>query len=703
MDRPADTLLSLPHQAHLAPGAHWDGRGTLFAVFAENAERVELCLFDAHGRHETARLPLPECTDGLWHGYLPHARPGQLYGYRVAGPYEPRVGHRFNHHKLLVDPYARALAGRFEWHDAVYGYRVGSRKGDLSFDRRDSASHVPRCVVTDDRFDWGDDRAPRTAWSDTVIYEVHVKGFSARREDLPPHDRGTFGALGHRSSIDYFRSLGVTAVELLPVHAFISERALAQRNLTNYWGYNTLAFLAPHAAYLSDGTLGQLKWAVQQLHAAGIEVLLDVVYNHTCEGGELGPTLSFRGLDNAAYYRLQPDAPRHCIDHTGCGNTLNTSHPRVIQLVLDSLRYWVTEFHVDGFRFDECVALGRDPLAFDAGAGLFDALLQDPVLARVKLIAEPWDAGHEGYHLGRHPAGMSEWNGKFRDDARRFWRGDPAQRGALAARLQGSADLFDHHGRRPWASVNYLTSHDGFTLADWTRYDHRHNEANGEDNRDGPPESFSRNWGAEGPSDDPALAELRARVARAMLATLFVSHGTPMLLGGDEFGRTQQGNNNAYCQDGELSWFDWPLADGDAGHALRGYVAQLGRLRREHPSLRCARFLHAREEPLPGVRDTDWFAASGAPMGAEDWQAPDDACLALRRAARCDDGRLDLTLLLLNGGGDDRSFTLPAPAQPWRLRLDSARPDAPEREVGEPTLAVAARSVVLLVARAGPR
>jgi isoamylase len=694
----APEIRSPSPNAHVTPGAHWDGRGTSFAVFSGAAERVELCLFDASGRHETARLPLPECTDGLWHGYLPNARPGQLYGYRAYGPYEPKQGHRFNPHKLLVDPYARQLAGRFDWHDAVHGYRVGSSRADLSFDRRDSAAHVPKAVVVDDHFDWGDDRPPRVPWSDTLVYETHVAGFSRRREDLPPHDRGTFGALGHRSSIEYLKSLGVTAVELLPIHAFISERVLLERGLANYWGYNTLAFFAPHGAYLSDGTLGQLKWAVQQLHAAGIEVLLDVVYNHTCEGGELGPTVSLRGLDNAAYYRLRPDEPRHCVDHTGCGNSVNTSHPRVIQLVLDSLRYWVTEFHVDGFRFDEAAALGRDPQAFDAGCGLFDALMQDPVLSRVKLIAEPWDAAHEGYHLGRHPPGMAEWNGAFRDDARRFWRGDAGTLGALAARLQGSADLFDHDGRRPWASLNYVASHDGFTLADWAAYEHRHNEANGEDNRDGPPESFSRNGGVEGPTDDAAILETRARLCRALLATLLAAHGTPMLLGGDEYGRTQRGNNNAYCQDSELSWHDWPAADAPAGHALRAFVARLAQLRRELVTLRSRRFLHAREEPAPGMRDCDWFTDAGAPMAVEHWQDPDGARVALRRAARRDDGRLEVTLLLINRAAQPHRFTLPAPPLPWRLRLDSAHAGAPERDVAGDGLDVPAHSVQLLAA-----
>jgi glycogen operon protein len=695
----ADRLLpSAPHQYPGSLGAHWDGRGTHFAVFAEDAERIELCLFDAGGRHELARLPLPECTDGVWHGYLPNARPGQRYGYRAYGPYDPNRGHRFNPHKLLLDPYARQLAGELHWHDALYGYRIGSPKADLSFDRRDSAAYMPKAVVSDDHFDWGDDHPPRVPWSETVIYETHVKGFSKRREELPEHDRGSFGALGHASSIEYFKRLGVTAVELLPIHAFINERALVERGLVNYWGYNPLAWFTPQPAFLSDHTLGQLKWAVRQLHAAGIEVLLDVVYNHSCENSELGPTLSFRGFGNASYYRLMSDDLRRCIDYTGCGNSMNFTHPRVIQLVMDSLRWWVSEYHIDGFRFDLGVTLGRDGNGFDPGAGFFDALLQDPLLARSKLIVEPWDSGPDGYQLGRHPPGIGEWNGKFRDDVRRFWRGDAGMRGALAARLQGSAELFDHRGRRPWASVNFLSSHDGFTLADLASYGAKHNEANGEDNRDGPDESYSHNWGAEG-SGDPAIVETRDRVLRAMLTTLFASHGTPMLLGGDEFGRTQAGNNNAYCHDSELSWFDWRLAESEAGHALRGFVARLIELRRRHPSLRSAQFQHGQDEPLPGLRDIEWFDEDGQAMTVDKWQDAEGRRLAVRRTARLDGG-VETSLLLINGSGEDCTFQLPATALKWSLRLDSARPLAAGHELAGERIELGARSIQVLTASA---
>jgi isoamylase len=696
---PTPRLEAPPPQLH-APGARWDGRGTLFAVYAPDAERVEVCLFDGGGRHETARYALPECVHGLWQGYLPDCRPGTLYGYRAAGPYRPEEGHRFNHHKLLIDPYARALRGELRWHDALHGYRIGARRGDLSFDRRDSAPYLPKCVVVDEHFDWGDDRAPRVPWSETVIYEVHLRGFTRACPDLPEHDRGTFGALGHPRTVDYLRGLGVTAVELLPVHAFARDRLLVDKGLTNYWGYNTLAFFAPDAAYLSDGTLGQLKWAVKQLHAAGIEVLLDVVYNHTAEGDGLGPTLSFRGLGNATYYRLLPEQPRHHINDTGCGNTLNIAHPRVLQLVLDSLRYWVTEFHVDGFRFDLGVTLGREAHGFDPGAGFFDALLQDPVLSRAKLITEPWDLGPGGYQVGGHPPGMAEWNDKFRDEVRRFWRGDSGLRGALAARLQGSADLFDHDRRQPWASVNFVTAHDGFTLADVVSYAAKHNEANGEDNRDGTDANYSANWGAEGPTPDPAIIATRGQVMRAMLATLLGSHGTPMLLGGDEFGRTQHGNNNAYCQDTELSWFDWARAESEDGRALRRFVARLVALRRAHPSLRAGYFQHGTDEPAEGIRDVQWFNETGVEMTVEDWQFAEGRLLIARRAVRCTNGRAEVTALLINGTADPHDFTLPPPELAWRRALDTARPDEAALALPPGQQTVAPRSVQILIADA---
>ena len=698
MNEPVQRLQS-PRFSPYGLGAHWDGRGCHFSVFSEVAERVELCLFDDSGRHETARLALPKCSDGIWSGYLPHCRAGQLYGYRVHGGYDPAQGLRCNPHKLLIDPYARKLAGELRWHDALHGYRVGSSKADLSFDRRDSAAYLPKAVVVDDRFDWGRDHAPRTPWSETVIYELHVKGFTAKHPEIPERDRGTFGALGHPATIRYLKSLGVTAVELLPIHAFARDRHLQERGLTNYWGYNTLSYFAPDNAYLSDGTLGQIKWAVQQLHAAGIEVILDVVYNHTAEGSELGPTLSWRGFGNAEYYRLLPDDPRHHINDTGCGNTVNFTHRRVIQMVMDSLRYWVQEFHVDGFRFDLGVTLGREAHGFDANAGFFDALMQDPVLAQVKLISEPWDIGPGGYQIGNHPAGMAEWNGRFRDDVRRYWKGEPAHRGLVAARVQASAELFDHHGRRPWTSVNFVTAHDGFTLQDLVSYEGKHNEANGEENRDGGDHNESCNWGAEGPSTDTAITALRLKMQRNFLATMLFSHGTPMLLAGDEFGQTQQGNNNGYCQDNALTWLDWSRLDGEPGKGLMAFTRKAIALRLKHGSLVGLHFHHGAAELTSGLNDVFWFDERGGEMAESDWSNATGRLLGVRRAAANEDGSIDITILLLNSDGGDYDFKLPEPSFGYRLQMDSHRPDAGEQPV-EGSYSIAGHSVVLLTARA---
>ena len=679
-------------------GATCQPEGCNFAVFAGSAERVDLCLFDAGGRQELRRLALRECTDGVWHGYVTGVAPGQLYGYRAHGPYLPEQGQRYNVNKLLLDPYARKLSGSIRWSDALYGYRLTSPRADLSFDRRDSAFAMPKSVVAVDHFDWGDDRPPRTAWNDTIIYETHLRGLTMRLDGVPEKLRGTAAALGHERTIGYLKSLGITAIELLPIHAFVNDRALVERGLVNYWGYNTLAFFAPEPRYLSDGSLDELKIAIKALHAAGIEVLLDVVYNHTGEGSELGPTLSMRGLDNAAYYRLVADNLRHCINDTGTGNTVNFSHSRVIQLTLDSLRYWVEEFHIDGFRFDLSVTLGRELGGYDQGSGFFDALLQDPTLARVKLIGEPWDLGPGGYQVGNHPPGMAEWNDKFRDDVRRFWRGDSGLRGALAARLQGSADLFDHDGRRPWASLNFVTAHDGFTLQDWVSYNQKHNEANGEENRDGTDNNLSNNWGVEGPTNDAAIQATRERVKRAMLATLLFSHGTPMLLGGDECGRTQHGNNNPYAQDTELSWFDWAQALSPAGIEQRAYVTRLIRLRREFCSLRSDYYQHGRIEPLPQVRDIEWFDESGDVMRPEDWQYGEGRLLSVRRARRLDEARVEISLLLTNNTPDSHSFQLPDPRFRWKLRLNTAELQSTDQEIEHPAIDVAAHSVQLLTA-----
>ncbi len=681
-------------------GATFDGLGVNFAVFSAHAEKVELCLFDPSGRREIARLELPECTDEVWHGYLPDANPGLCYGYRVHGPYAPEQGHRFNPNKLLLDPYAKGLKGEVRWTDALFGYRLNARNADLSFDRRDSAPAMPKAVVVSSHFDWRDDRRPQTPWSETVIYEAHVRGLTKLLEDVRPPERGTFAALAHPKVIDHLKRLGVTAVELLPIHAYVQDRRLQEMGLANYWGYNTLSFFAPEPRYLAEPQLNEVRRAIRRLHAAGLEVILDVVYNHTAEGSERGPTLSFRGLDNASYYRLVDGEPRYCVNDTGTGNTLNLSNTRVLQMVVDSLRYWAEEFHVDGFRFDLGVTLGREPTGFSAGAGFFNVLRTDPVLQRLKLISEPWDIGPGGYQLGRHPPGFAEWNDRYRDGVRRFWRGDEGQRADLAARLSGSGDLFDRRARRPWASVNYLASHDGYTLNDVVSYEARHNEANGEDNRDGHGENYSCNWGAEGPTQDDSIQTTRDQVRRAMLVTLFSSLGTPMLLGGDEFGRSQDGNNNAYCQDNALNWFDWDQARSEPGRALTAFVARLIALRKAYPALRSRTFLYGQVEPAPGVLDVDWFDERGEHLSPDDWNNPDGRALAMRRAYRRDDGGVEVTTLLVNASANPIAFTLPAPHTfNRRLLIDSADPEAPERVIeGDGTVEVREHAAVLLAA-----
>ncbi|CAN5685904.1 glycogen debranching protein GlgX [soil metagenome] len=676
-------------------GATWDGLGINFAVFSAHARRMDLCLFDPAGRREIARLPLPEYTDEIWHGYLPGGRAGLIYGYRAHGPYEPQHGHRFNPHKLLLDPYARRLVGEIRTSDAMFGYRVNSPRADLSLDRRDSAPGVAKGAVVSDDFNWGDDRPPNVPWSDTVIYEAHLKGLTTLRPDLRPRERGTFAALADQGVIDHLRRLGVTTVELLPVHAFVQDRFLLEKALRNYWGYNTLSFFAIEPRYLSDGTADDMRIAVRRLHASGLEVILDVVYNHTAEGNEFGPTLSFRGLDNASYYRLVPDIPRLYINDTGTGNTVNLSHPRVLQMVMDSLRYWVTSFHVDGFRFDLGTILGRESHGFDPGSGFFDAIRQDPVLSRVKLISEPWDPGPGGYQVGNHPPGFAEWNDRFRDGVRRFWRGDEGQRSDFAARLAGSSDIFEHRGRRPYSSINYVASHDGFTLRDTVSYAERHNEANGEDNKDGHPENLSANWGVEGPSDDPAIRQTRLRLQCAMLATTLLAQGTPMLLAGDEFGRTQNGNNNAYNQDNETSWIDWTLADSGDGRLLTDFVARVIALRHRHPILRCAAFLHGKDRPAPDVLDIAWFDEQGEIVSAEAWNNPAERTLVLRRAATEQDGNVPILTCLFNPTPDDRFFKLPLPHLPTTLLIDSADPGATERALTGDIVPVKARSVVV--------
>jgi isoamylase len=640
-------------------GANYDGNGVNFAVFSAHASRIELCIFDAEGRE--TRLNLPGHIDEVWHGYLAGAGPGLTYGYRAHGPYEPESGHRFNPNKLLLDPYAKKLAGGVRWDESLLGYMLGGETADLTFDERDSAAFMVKGVVSDDAFDWGGDRPPRVPWSDTVIYEAHVKGLTKLLKAVPEKARGTYAALGHPVVIDHLRRLGVTAIELLPIHAFLQDRTLIEKGLSNYWGYNTLSYFTPEPRY---GEADELRTAILALHNAGIEVILDVVYNHTCEGSELGPTVSWRGFDHASYYRLPDGDSRHMINDTGTGNTINLSHARVAQMVMDSLRYYVESFHIDGFRFDLGTTLGREPTGFDPGCGFFDALRQDPVLAPVKMISEPWDIGPGGYQLGNHPPGFSEWNDRYRDGVRRYWRGDAGLRPDVAERLSGSSDLFAL--RRPSASVNYIASHDGATLADLTLYEGKHNDANGEENRDGVSDNLARNWGAEGPSDDPTINMMRARMRRSLLATLFCSRGVPMLLAGDELGRSQNGNNNAYCQDNEISWVNWGEADSD----LIAWTSALSALRRKFLSLREDRFSHGMDV-VPGFRDLDWLDECNQVLSKEDWANDEGRALAMRRTSRRPDGKIEILELLMNSAEEAVEFALP-PDVVWRVMFDSA-------------------------------
>jgi glycogen operon protein len=691
-------------------GATWDGAGVNFALFSENATGVELCLFDPEGHRETARIRLTEQTDQVWHVYLPEARPGQRYGYRVHGPWDPASGHRFNPAKLLLDPYARAIDGTVRWSEALFGYRIGHPDADLAADDRDSAEGMPKSVVVESAFTWGDDRPLRTPWSETIIYEVHVKGLTARHPEVPEHLRGTYAGLASPAVLDYLRSLGITAVELLPVHQFVDDQSLTDRGLANYWGYNSIGFFAPDARYASDGRLGQqvteFKTMVKLLHQAGLEVILDVVYNHTAEGNQLGPTLCFRGIDNAAYYRLVEDR-RFYMDYTGCGNTLNMTHPRTLQLIMDSLRYWIQEMHVDGFRFDLASALARELADVDRLGAFFDIIHQDPVISQVKLIAEPWDLGAGGYQVGNFPVLWAEWNGMYRDTVRAAWKGDEGQAGPLAYRLTGSSDLYGHGGRRPYASVNFVTAHDGFTLHDLVSYNDKHNEANGEDNRDGSDHNLSWNHGAEGPSDDPAIVALRERQKRNFLATLMISQGVPMLCGGDELGRTQRGNNNAYCQDNELSWFDWNLDRTD--RELLAFTRFVIGLRKRHPVLRRRKFFFGRRIRGSEVKDLSWFRPDGREMTDEDWTNAFTRCLGLRLSGEAMNeidpmGRPlvdDTLLILLNAHHEPLPFVLPAHHRGvrWETVLDTRTLDGRLRRQplhGGATYGLEGRSLAVL-------
>ncbi len=677
-------------------GATWDGVGVNFALFSEHATRVELCLFDsAEAQTESMRFELREQTDMVWHGYLRGVGPGQLYGYRVHGPYEPSAGHRFNASKVLLDPYAKAIGRMVDWKDANYGYRIGDPAEDLSKDERDNAASAPLASVVDTAFTWGEDRPPRIRWNDLVIYEVHVKGFSFQNPQVPAPVRGTYAGLASEASIRHLKDLGVTAVELMPVHHHVIDRHLVDSGLTNYWGYNTLAFFAPDARYRAaigvETAVHEFKRMVRALHAEGIEVILDVVYNHTAEGNQLGPTLSLRGIDNAAYYRLWHGDKRYYLDFTGCGNTLNMTHPRVLQLIMDSLRYWVLEMHVDGFRFDLASALARELYEVDKLGAFFDVIHQDPVISQVKLIAEPWDLGEGGYQVGNFPVLWTEWNGKYRDTVRRYWRGDGGSLSEFATRLAGSSDLYAKSGRRPYASINFITSHDGFSMHDLVSYDHKHNEANGEGNADGDNHNLSWNSGAEGPTDDAAVIALRERRKRSLFATLFLSQGVPMIRSGDELSHTQKGNNNAYCQDNELSWLDWNLDE--SRQAFLDFAKSVIRLARENRALRSQRFLTGEEDPVTGLKDITWLAPDGKEMTGPRWNDSEARALGFRLVdpgapgnggAEGDaPGAPNELLVFLNAGSGDVSFKTPRHREKevWELLLDTSDDRAPRRIV----------------------
>jgi glycogen operon protein len=693
-------------------GATWDGEGANFAIFSEHAEKIDLCFFDSSGRREIQRVSLQEQTDQVWHCYLPEARPGLLYGYRVYGPYEPAHGFRFNPHKLLLDPYAKQIQGDLKWSDSHFGYRIGHKQADLSFDRRDSAPGMLKGVVVDSSFTWGSDQPPRIPWHQSIIYEVHVKGFTIRHLDVPPALRGTYAGLTTAPVIDYLKRLGVTAVELMPVHCFVDDRRLVERGLRNYWGYNTIGFFAPEPRYSATGTVNEFKTMVKALHSAGIEVILDVVYNHTAEGNQLGPTLSFRGIDNPVYYRAAPDNPRFYMDYTGTGNTLNMRHPRVLQLIMDSLRYWVLDMHVDGFRFDLAATLARELHEVDRLGAFLDIIHQDPILSQVKLIAEPWDLGEGGYQVGKFPVGWAEWNDRYRDAVRSYWKGDGGQIGELAYRITGSSDLYARSGRRPYASINFVTAHDGFTLQDLVSYNQKHNEANGEENRDGTDNNRSWNCGVEGPADDPNVKALRNQQKRNFLATLLLSQGVPMLLAGDPIGHTQQGNNNAYCQDNEISWLNWD--EGSADLELLAFVRHVIALRKDHPVFRRRNFFQGRSIKGVGVKDILWLMPDGREMTDEEWGQESARSLGVLLSGEglgeVDERGHPVTdenfLLLMNAYHEQVPFQLPAVAfgKGWLTLIDTSCQTAH----GAPTFydagtsySLQARSLVLLQERQG--
>jgi isoamylase len=691
-------------------GATWDGAGVNFALFSEHSTKVELCLFDSpDASAEIHRIQMPEHTDMVWHAYLPDVEPGQLYGYRVYGPYEPAKGHRFNPQKLVLDPYAKAIGHDLHWDDSLFGYRIGDPAADLSCDTRDSAPFAPLGAVLDTAFTWGDDRPPRTPWHKTLIYELHVKGFTMRHPEVPEKQRGTYAGLASEASVQHLLSLGVTAVELMPVHHYVDDRHLQERGQHNYWGYNSLAFFAPELGYASSQSprksVQEFKMMVRSLHAAGIEVILDVVYNHTGEGSPLGPTLCMRGVDNAAYYRLSPDDPRYYMDFTGCGNTLNMQHPRVLQLIMDSLRYWVTEMRVDGFRFDLASTLARELFAVNRLGAFFDIIMQDPILSQVKLIAEPWDVGEGGYQVGNFPVLWTEWNGKYRDSVRKFWKGDGGTASEFATRLAGSSDLYAWSGRMPHASINFITCHDGFTLQDLVSYNEKHNDANGEGNKDGANDNHSWNCGAEGPTQDPAILALRGRQKRNLVATLLLSQGVPMICGGDELSHTQNGNNNTYCQDNELTWLNWELDD--AQKRFLEFVRKAARIWTEQPVFQRRHFFQGRSIRGTDIKDISWFSPTGEEMTDKDWSTGVTKCLGVRLAGdligdvneRGEPVIGETLLLLLNAHHEAIPFALPATRAEhhWERLLETAEPlEEAKPMVGGAKYTVKERSLVLL-------
>jgi len=694
----------MSHPFTVSAGAPWPlgatvtADGVNFAVFSAHATRMTLCLFEEDGRE--TRVDLPEREGDVWHGHLSGVKPGQLYGYRAHGPYRPDEGHRFNPYKLLIDPYARRITGQPEWHDVLYGYTYGSASKDLAFDSRNSAASMPRCVVEDTAFPPVTSR-PRAPLTDTVIYEAHVKGLTQLHPEV--RAKGTFSGIAEDPILDHLTRLGVTAIELLPVHAFLDDRFLVDKGLVNYWGYQSLGFFAPDPRYMPDGRIADFRHMVDRFHGAGIEVLLDVVYNHSGEGDELGPTLIFRGLDNRSYYRLQQN-PRYYVNDTGTGNTLNLEHPMVLRMVMDSLRYWVEVMGVDGFRFDLCATLGRTATGFHRDAPFFQAIRQDPVLSRVKLIAEPWDIGPGGYQLGAFPAPFLEWNDRFRDGVRRFWRGDPGRSPDIAERITGSAQQFDHAGRLATSSVNLVTSHDGFTLADVVSYSERYNHANGENGQDGHHENYSDNMGHEGPTEDPQVLAARARRKRNMMATLLLSQGTPMILGGDEIGRSQDGNNNAYNQDNPISWVDWEAADRD----FLAFTARMVAFRKAHPILRQKLFLHSRERAIDGLEDLFWWREDGEPMRTTDWIDPSRRLVAveMRTASGTPPyATLESAVFMVLNAGKPTSVTLPVPpeAKVWSLHVDTARPDHRPERIRRTAVEIAGESLAVLVLEAEGR